>query len=107
MSQTTREHKNQLWTDRITSWQQSGLSQRAYCEQHQLVLGTFVYWRSRLKKLKAGDLADKPSFLPVTIKQKNHDSLTLLINGRHRLEIGSDFDSDFLTRIVHAVQKTA
>ncbi len=53
-SQKNAEHRREIWSDTITSWKQSGLSQRAYCEQHQLALGTFAYWRGRLKKLDAG-----------------------------------------------------
>ena len=105
--QTIMERKAQLWSERIESWKQSGLSQRAYCEQHQLVLGTFVYWRSRLKKSEAGDHADKPRFLPVTLKQPSQESMTLLINGRHHLEIKSDFNPDLLSKVVQAVQKVA
>ncbi|HBE92779.1 MAG TPA: hypothetical protein DDW55_09715 [Gammaproteobacteria bacterium] len=107
MAQTITERKRRLWSDRIASWRQSGLSQRAYCEQHQLALGTFAYWRGRLKKLEAGDHAGKPRFLPVTLKQQSHASLTLLINGRHQLEIKSDFDPDFLSKVVQAVQQVA
>ena len=29
------------WQCHITSWQQSGLSQKAYCQRHQLGLSTF------------------------------------------------------------------
>ena len=107
LSQTIVERKAQIWSDRIASWKQSGLSQRAYCEQHQLVLGTFVYWRCRLKKLEAVTPADKPRFLPVTIKQQSDTSLTLLINGRHHLEVRPDFDPDFLSKIVLALQNVA
>ena len=105
--QTTTERKIQLWSDRVRSWRQSGLSQRVYCEQHQLVLGTFVYWRCRLKKLETGEPADKPRFLPITIKQQSDTSLTLLIDDRHRLEIRPDFDPDFLSKVVLALQKIA
>ena len=106
-SQTIEERKRRIWSDRIASWKQSGQSQRAYCEQHQLVPGTFCYWRSRLKEQKAGGHADKPRFLPVTLKQHSHASLTLLINGQHHLEIKSDFDPDLLSKIVRAVQQVA
>ena len=107
LSQAVTERKTQLWSDRIKSWQQSGLSQRAYCEQQQLVLGTFVYWRSRLRKQVSSIPADKPSFLPIAIKRQDDASLTLLINGRHHLEIRPDFDPGFLTRVIQVVQEVA
>jgi hypothetical protein len=106
-SQTVTERKTQLWSKRIKSWKQSGLSQRVFCKQQQLVLGTFVYWRSRLKKLQAGEHTDNPRFLPVTLKQQRPTSLILKINGRHHLEIKSDFDPDFLGKVIQAVQKVA
>jgi hypothetical protein len=106
-SQTVTERKTQLWSNRIKSWKQSGLSQRVYCEQHQLVLGTFVYWRSRLKKQEAGSPADRPRFLPIAIRQQRDASLTLLINGQHHLEIKPDFDPEFLAKVIQAVQKVA
>ena len=105
-SQTITKRKR-LWSDRITSWKESGLTQRAYCEQHQLALGTFAYWRGRLKKLEAGDHTGKPRFLPVSLMQRSDPSLTLLINGRHQIEIQSDFDPDFLSKVVQVVQRVA
>ena len=107
MRSQTITKRQRLWSDRITSWKQSGLSQRAYCEQHQLALGTFAYWRGRLKKLEGGDHTGTPRFLPVTLKQSSNASLTLLINGRHHLEIKPDFDPDLLSKVVRAVQQVA
>jgi hypothetical protein len=38
------------WQRHIRSWQQSGLSQKAYCQQHQLGLSTF---HSKYRELKS------------------------------------------------------
>ena len=35
------------WQRHITSWQQSGLSQKAYCQQH--LLGTVKNWKHTYK----------------------------------------------------------
>ena len=45
--------KQQLWLDRVSAREKSGLSQAAFCKKHELTYGTFVYWRSHLKKLNA------------------------------------------------------
>ena len=35
------------WASHLIGWQQSGLTQRAYCEQQGLALKTFSYWRTQ------------------------------------------------------------
>ena len=108
LPQATTERKRQLWSDRIASWKQSGLSQRAYCEQHQLVDSTFAYWRGRLKKMQAGhEQSGKVNFLPVTLKQESRTALTLRINGRHSIEINPGLDCELLAKVVQAVQRIA
>lgn len=94
---TGSENKQQRWSDRIAAWKDSELSQKQYCDQHQLTYSTFVYWRSRLKRLNGDDLASgKVRFLPVRFKQDNEAALTLWIDDRHRIEIRPGFDPDLL-----------
>ncbi|WP_419628885.1 IS66 family insertion sequence element accessory protein TnpA, partial [Thiolapillus sp.] len=33
-----------FWQSHIAAWQQSGLTQKAYCEQQELRYSTFGYW---------------------------------------------------------------
>lgn len=102
------ENKQQLWSDHITAWKDSGLSQKQYCDQHQLIYSTFVYWRGRLKRLNGDGLASgKVNFLPVRLKQDNQVTLTLRINDRHSIEIRPGFDSDLLGKIIRVVQQVA
>ena len=37
------EHRTTMFS-LIESWQQSGLSQKAFCKQHQIVSHVFYYW---------------------------------------------------------------
>lgn len=37
-----------FWTEHIKTWQQSGLSQAAYAEQHHLPLPRLSYWKRKL-----------------------------------------------------------
>lgn len=49
----------------IEAWKSSGLSQRVFCEQHQLVLHIFYYWlrRYRLKQFPP----EQKGFIPVSV----------------------------------------
>ena len=53
------------WQRHITSWQQSGLSQKAYCQQHQLCLSTFHNKYRELKSDIAVASAKQFTVLPV------------------------------------------
>ena len=53
------------WQRHITSWQQSGLSQKAYCQQHQLGLSTFHNKYRELKSDIAVASAKPLTVLPV------------------------------------------
>lgn len=49
----------------IRHWQQSGLSIKEFCIQHQLANATFHYW---LKKFRTKDQQGLPAFVPVHIQ---------------------------------------
>ena len=53
------------WQRHITSWQQSGLSQKAYCQQHQLGVSTFHNKYRALKSDNAVASAKPLTVLPV------------------------------------------
>ncbi len=51
------------WQNHITAWQQSGLSQKTYCQRHQLGLSTF---HNKYRELKS-EMAI-PSAKPLTVR---------------------------------------
>lgn len=40
--------KQSLWQNHINAWRESGGSQKAYCQAHNLSLASFGYWKRRL-----------------------------------------------------------
>jgi transposase-like protein len=59
----SHEQRRRFWRQHVEGWQQSGLSQIAYCRSHDLKVQQFYRWRRRIM-----DAAPRPvSFLPVTI----------------------------------------
>jgi hypothetical protein len=45
---SVRTEQQARWQQQIADWQQSGLSQAAYCDTHDLVYHQFTYWRRKL-----------------------------------------------------------
>ena len=61
--------REQHWRERVTAWAASGLSVRAFCQQHQLTETTFQYWRRelRVRDEAASSSPARPTFVPVTV----------------------------------------
>lgn len=73
-----KEHRTQM-LQMITQWQQSGLSQRAFCTSHNIAYHVFHYWYGVYR----ADQNDTGSFLPINITPSgNHEQFTISgING--------------------------
>ena len=50
----------------VESWKQSGLSQKAYCEQNQIRYHVFHYWYKRYRDEQLNN--SDPTFIPLTVK---------------------------------------
>jgi hypothetical protein len=53
--------KERFWRATLEQWRRSGLSARAFCEQHDLSLPSLYAWRATL----ARRAAETPAFVPV------------------------------------------
>jgi len=51
---------------KIAEWQQSGLSQKAYCQQHTIPYHVFHYWYKRYRDAQPS-IAAQSSFIPLQI----------------------------------------
>ena len=71
------------WRSHIDAWQRSGLSQAAYCREHQLVKSRFTYWKNKLQKSHSSRTVQSgPGFVPVEIIDAEPSAFTVrLPNG--------------------------
>jgi hypothetical protein len=58
--------KREFWKNHVERWQQSGLSQRAYCRKYALKADHFYYWRRRILNQQG---TGPVSFLPVALPE--------------------------------------
>jgi hypothetical protein len=52
--------REQTWREIMARWEQTGLSQQEFCEQEQIKLSTFGYWRRELKRRDSQGKSVKP-----------------------------------------------
>ena len=57
--------KRAYWGKRITEWERSGQTQRAFCARRGLALSTFQWWRGRGKRREA--MKSATPFLPIAM----------------------------------------
>jgi len=103
-SLSKREANRQRWFDRIETWEQSGLTQKAFCEQQQLGLGSFQRWRGIFMRGEKPETSSAVSFLPVNVTVSKASSLALLIDDHLRIEIPAGFDPATLKQVIQALQ---
>lgn len=60
----------QEWEGNLANFEQSGLSQSAWCRQHGYPLHQLQYWRKKLSS-DATSLTDQPIFAPVKLLRSN------------------------------------
>ena len=102
-SQSKRQVNRERWFDRIESCKQSGLSQKAYCEQHRIGIASFRRWRTIF--IHEGKPKARPAILlPVNIVPAvSGSSLALWFGEELRLEIPPGFDPVMLKQVVKAL----
>src|SRR3954447_18311065 len=86
----------------ISSWKQSNLSQKAYCEQNRLRYHVFHYWYKRYRHEKSH--SGEPAFIPLNVKPSFSDAtcanIEVVLAGCKRLLFHQAVSSDFLKAVI-------
>lgn len=116
-TQKRARHSREFWQQMVAEQSTSGLSQRAFCEQHDLALSTFQWWRRRLKsrgpsaepmKVKAATKA--PDFVEIQLSQpapvaaEEAEGLEVCFPSGVRLRIPSGWDGQSLLEVLWALE---
>ena len=102
--------KERFWRTMVGRWQGSGLSVRAFCQQHRLSQPSFYGWR---RTLAARDTAAVhfapvrivPEPTPETAADVGRAGLELVLGTGHRLRVGLGFDGPTLQRLLALVEE--
>ena len=94
--------KEDFWREHIEHWRNSGMSQRAYCEQHDLKLHVFIYWKRKQDTSHDDSGASAGSFIPVSVKQ-DIQAEGLYIKLPSGVHIGGITSSDQAVSLIQAL----
>jgi len=103
-SLSKREVTRQRWSERVEHWKRSDLTQKEFCEQHQIGFASFQRWRGIFAK-EGRQKATPTTFLPISIiPSTNAPSLALCLGEDLRIEIPVGFDPVLLKQVVHTLR---
>lgn len=92
----SHSHKQQYWQAHINAWQDSGLSQAAYCQDQQLSLASFGYWRKRCSDSFSPPV---PSVIPV-LRESLRNGAQLRSPGGWQIMLPADLEATVLCKLL-------
>ncbi len=100
----------EYWADRLAAWEQSGLSQAAFCRREGINGGTFAWWKRQLQKAggqrpaRRGRPAKASTrFVEVRLSGSSAAYEVVLAGGRS-IRVPSQFDPQAVSRLITAVE---
>ena len=106
-SVSKRQTDRQRWLERIDAWQDSDLTQKAFCKTHQLGYASFRRWRGIFKAeaAKAAEPSrDSVRFLPVKLQETIPTHLTIHLQDDLRIEVVSGFNPQLLQQVIQVLR---
>jgi transposase len=117
------EQREAHWREVLAAWETSGLTQAAFCREHELSAKTFTWWKRELGRRDAARASSRRStrsrdasrtgtavFLPLRVAGAGEAPRVgdgglevLLVSGR-RVRVGSDVDVELLTKVVTVLE---
>lgn len=95
------EQAKQQMLAMIEAWKQSGVSQKAYCEQNKIRYYVFHYWLKRYKDERA--FLKEPGFVPLNVQPSaslNAGHVELLMPDGKRILFHQAVSSDYLKALI-------
>lgn len=111
----TLNSKADLWADRISSFHESGLPRKEWCQQNEIPLSTFNYWSRKLQfESSAIENSNEPVFARLPSEQElcsgeriEKAPVTIRLSEDIRIEIGPDCPDRLVTALLQALQDHA
>jgi hypothetical protein len=97
------ESNQQKFFERIINWQQSGLSQKAWCEQNNVAYGVFHYWYRRFRNQQTGNTQNKSEgFVQLLVQDRPSGTpwCELVLDKGHKLFFHQPVSAEFIRSLL-------
>ena len=94
--------KRERWRERIGEWENSGLTQAAYCREKGLALHCFLYWRKKFRPVEAVSFAEVSA--PLGFFSGGGGGLIVRVRDRFAVEVHEGFSPDLLCSVLRVLE---
>jgi len=101
------EEKRAFWKQHIENWRVSGLTQKRYCQKHDLIHHRFTYWKRRFDQTTSGiTFVQVPQIRRSITRSSSSQSsaLRLVVDENFQIDVGPDFDPQILRRLISTLR---
>lgn len=106
MNSVEQPDRHEKWKKLVDEQEKSGLSQSAFCKQHNLVLSKFGYHRGLIKSKNKVPTQNKNLFSTVQIKKNENiqtEEVKIVLPNGFQCFIPSQMDASHIKRLVEAL----
>ena len=102
----SRQANKEKWTTIVEAQQSSGQTQKAWCQENQVNIHKFNYWKKRLTTKSTQDATSEPigTFEWANVVVENFSSEIEIEVGSVRIHLKSNFDEDLLKKLIRTLQ---
>ncbi len=107
--------KAALWTDRIHTFQESGLSRKDWCQQNEVPQSTLSYWIRKIQgKATQTESSSDPVFAKLPSERElrydavaGNSPVTILLPENIRIEVDADCPARLMAALLQALKDYA
>ena len=114
VSSTTKEYRLSKWFPIVKTCRESGMTVKAWCEQHDVNEKQFYYWQRQLREAASGlrsDTIQNPKLVqvPCLIPTKSESSKpvfepnVIIRIGDVSVELSDNISTDFLSKVLKVI----
>lgn len=107
--------KAKLWADRIKDFNESGLSRKVWCQEHQLSISALGYW---LRKISSDGTGSEPSADPVFARLPSEQEIsshyshkqapvTIFLADRIQIEVAENCPPELMVSLFSTIKSYA
>lgn len=106
---TQRTSKHNLWQQRITACEASGLSHKAWCQREGVPLSGLYYWRKKFRRVMNSErhrtTKSNHRFVPITITTST-PAMILRMGSSLCIDIAPDIERSLLKDLLSVLRET-